>query len=80
MLKKSNLLIITVLIYFLFTIANVYAANKQITLLVASWCVRCKEMEDLLIEQNVVYQKLDVEKDSRGRELYGSLGGVVYQF
>ncbi len=52
-----------------------FASDKPVQLLVASWCVRCRDMEELLKQQKVSYQRYDVETDKKGRELYGTLGG-----
>ena len=48
---------------------------SSVKLLIASWCVRCKDMEDLLKEQNVSYQRLDVENDPSAKDLYDKVGG-----
>ena len=50
-------------------------ASPSIQILVASWCVHCRDLEKFLQDQNLGYIRLDIEKDPEGRRLYQQLGG-----
>ena len=74
-MRKKSLLSLIIFFSLGLSCQVALAAEKTVQLLVASWCVRCKDMEELLKQQKVIYQRYDVETDQKGRELYGSLGG-----
>lgn len=46
-----------------------------VEILVASWCVHCRDLEKFLQNQNIGYLRLDIEKDKEGRKRYQQLGG-----
>lgn len=76
-----NFLVFFVFAYSLFINISFSAAQDSqrlrpnVEILVASWCVHCKDLEKFLRSQNIGYTKLDIEKDSTGARLYQRLGG-----
>lgn len=49
--------------------------NQKVTVLVADWCPYCRKLEDALKKLNITYNRLDVEKNPRGKKIYTRLGG-----
>jgi glutaredoxin len=59
-------------------VLNIQTSNSSassIQILVASWCVHCRDLEKFLQDQNLGYIRLDIEKDPEGRKRYQQLGG-----
>lgn len=56
----------------------VQASNESypmVQILVASWCVHCREIEKFLRDEGIAYTSLDIERDPLGRKRYQQLGG-----
>lgn len=74
-------LIFLLLVFQALQINSSFAQNKNssqnpaIKILVASWCVHCRDLENFLQKQGFGYTKLDIEKDVEGRKVYQQLGG-----
>ncbi len=50
-------------------------SGKDINILVTSGCPYCKKLENFLDNNDIKYNRLDIEKDSKALALYMRLGG-----
>ena len=56
-------------------VKNQSAHKKEVTIYVTSWCHFCSQLEDLLKKNNIVYQRVDIEKSESGKREFKKLGG-----
>ena len=49
--------------------------TPKVEIFVTSWCPYCRKLESFLKENQIDYTRYDVEKDAKGAEEFGRLGG-----